>query len=182
MGIEDDLIDGHADTELVVVGEGALLAALTRARGHTMRDIVATIQAEQDEAIRAPHQGFTMISGGPGTGKTVVALHRAAYLLYSNRRRFESGGVLVVGPSRTFMNYIERVLPSLGEDSVILRSIGSVASDVVKITGDRLDPPAGSRRQGQPADGASAPAPGQRTAACRAAASCGSPGTATSSC
>jgi hypothetical protein len=142
VGIEDDLIDGNADTELVVVGEGALLAALTRARGRTMRDIVATIQAEQDEAIRAPHQGFTMISGGPGTGKTVVALHRAAYLLYSNRRRFESGGVLVVGPSRTFMNYIERVLPSLGEDSVILRSIGSVASDVVKITGDRLDPPA----------------------------------------
>jgi AAA domain len=142
VGIEDDLIDGSTDTDIVVVGEGALLAALTRARGRTMRDIVATIQAEQDEAIRAPHQGFTMISGGPGTGKTVVALHRAAYLLYSNRRRFESGGVLVVGPSRTFMNYIERVLPSLGEDSVILRSIGSVASDVVKITGDRLDPPA----------------------------------------
>ena len=142
VGIEDDLIDGSADTDLVVVGEGALLAALTRARGRTMRDIVATIQAEQDKAIRAPHQGFTMISGGPGTGKTVVALHRAAYLLDSNRRRFESGGVLVVGPSRTFMNYIERVLPSLGEDSVILRSIGSVASDVVKITGDRLDPPA----------------------------------------
>ena len=142
VGIEDDLIDGSTDTDLVVVGEGALLAALTRARGRTMRDIVATIQAEQDKAIRAPHQGFTMISGGPGTGKTVVALHRAAYLLYSNRRRFESGGVLVVGPSRTFMNYIERVLPSLGEDSVILRSIGSVASDVVKITGDRLDSPA----------------------------------------
>lgn len=140
IGIEDDLLDGeHADTELVVVGEGALMAALSRARGHTMRDIVATIQSEQDEAIRAPHQGFTMISGGPGTGKTVVALHRAAYLLYSNRRRFESGGVLVVGPSRVFMNYIERVLPSLGEESVTLRSIGAVASDVVKITGDRVD-------------------------------------------
>ncbi len=123
-----------------MIGEGALMAALTRARGHTMRDIVATIQGEQDEAIRAPYQGFTMISGGPGTGKTVVALHRAAYLLYSNRRRFESGGVLVVGPSRVFMNYIERVLPSLGEESVTLRSIGSVASDVVRITGDRVDP------------------------------------------
>ncbi len=141
IGIEDDLLDGdQADTELVVIGEGALMAALTRARGHTMRDIVATIQSEQDEAIRAPYQGFTMISGGPGTGKTVVALHRAAYLLYSNRRRFESGGVLVVGPSRVFMNYIERVLPSLGEESVTLRSIGSVASDVVKITGDHTDP------------------------------------------
>ncbi len=142
VGIEDDLLDGqNADRELVVIGEGALLAALTRARDHTMRDIVATIQAEQDEAIRAPYQGFTMISGGPGTGKTVVALHRAAYLLYSNRRRFESGGVLVVGPSRVFMNYIARVLPSLGEDSVTLRSIGAVASDVVRVTGDRVDPP-----------------------------------------
>lgn len=142
VGIEDDLLDGeNADQELVVIGEGALLAALTRARNHTMRDIVSTIQAEQDEAIRAPYQGFTMITGGPGTGKTVVALHRAAYLLYSNRRRFESGGVLVVGPSRLFMNYIARVLPSLGEDSVTLRSIGAVASDVVRITGDRVDPP-----------------------------------------
>ena len=141
VGIEDDLLDGEqADSELVVIGEGALMAALTRARGHTMRDIVATIQGEQDEAIRAPYQGFTLISGGPGTGKTVVALHRAAYLLYSNRRRFESGGVLVVGPSRVFMNYIERVLPSLGEESVTLRSIGSVASDVVRVTGDRVDP------------------------------------------
>ena len=142
VGIEDDLLDAeHAGDELVVVGEGALLAALSRARGHTMRDIVATIQAEQDEAIRAPCQGFTMISGGPGTGKTVVALHRAAYLLYSNRRRFESGGVLVVGPSRVFMNYIERVLPSLGEESVTLRSIGSVPSDVRR----------GSGRAGRPA-------------------------------
>ena len=142
VGIEDDLLDGdNADHELVVIGEGALLAALTRARDHTMRDIVATIQAEQDEAIRAPYQGFTMISGGPGTGKTVVALHRAAYLLYSNRRRFESGGVLVVGPSRVFMTYIARVLPSLGEDSVTLRPIGAVASDVVRVSGDRVDDP-----------------------------------------
>ena len=138
VGIEDDLLDSeHADGELVVIGEGALMAALSRARGHQMRDIVATIQGEQDEAIRAPYQGFTLISGGPGTGKTVVGLHRAAYLLYSNRRRFESGGVLVVGPSRVFLNYIERVLPSLGEESVTLRSIGSVASDVVAVTGER---------------------------------------------
>lgn len=140
IGIEDDLLDAeHASDELVVVGEGALLAALSRARGHTMRDIVATIQAEQDEAIRAAWQGFTMISGGPGTGKTVVALHRAAYLLYSNRRRFESGGVLVVGPSQVFMNYIERVLPSLGEDSVTLRSIGTVPRDLLDVSGSRHD-------------------------------------------
>ena len=149
IGIEDDLLDGeHADAELVVVGEGALMAALSRARGHTMRDIVATIQAEQDEAIRAPYQGVTMISGGPGTGKTVVALHRAAYLLYSNRRRFESGGVLVVGPSRLFMNYIERVLPSLGEESVTLRPIAAVASDVVKLNGDRVDTAAAAAVKG----------------------------------
>jgi DNA helicase IV len=140
IGIEDDLLDATHDAgHLVILGEGALMAALSRARGHQMRDIVATIQAEQDEAIRAPYQGFTLISGGPGTGKTVVALHRAAYLLYSNRRRFENGGVLVVGPSRVFMNYIERVLPSLGEDSVVLRSIGSVASDVVAVSGDAVD-------------------------------------------
>lgn len=147
--ISDDLLDGDsADDELVVIGEGALMAALTRARGHTMRDIVATIQGEQDEAIRAPWAGFTLISGGPGTGKTVVALHRAAYLLYSNRRRFENGGVLVVGPSRVFMNYIDRVLPSLGEDAVTLRAIGSVAADVAPVRGERVDPPAAASVKG----------------------------------
>ncbi|WP_245630528.1 HelD family protein [Granulicoccus phenolivorans] len=140
IGIEDDLIDGeNAPEDMVVIGEGALMAALSRARGPRMRDIVATIQAEQDEAIRAPYHGFTIIAGGPGTGKTVVALHRAAYLLYSNRRRFENGGVLVVGPSRVFMNYIERVLPSLGEDSVTLRALGSVASDVFGFRTERID-------------------------------------------
>ncbi|MFC2688801.1 MAG: UvrD-helicase domain-containing protein, partial [Propionibacterium freudenreichii] len=99
IGIEDDLLDTEADTDLVVIGEGALMAALGRARGQHMRSIVATIQAEQDEAIRAPYQGVTTIAGGPGTGKTVVALHRAAYLLYTHRKRLERGGVLVVGPS-----------------------------------------------------------------------------------
>lgn len=140
IGIEDDLLDdSHSAEDLVIVGEGALMAALKRARGPRMRDIVATIQAEQDQAIRAEHQGVTVISGGPGTGKTVVALHRAAYLLYSNRRRFERGGILVVGPSGLFMNYIERVLPSLGEDSVTLRAIGGVASDTLGFTASRID-------------------------------------------
>src|SRR5207342_948436 len=88
--------------------------------------IVATIQAEQDLAIRAPAKGVVSISGGPGTGKTVVALHRAAYLLYTDRRRYESGGVLIVGPSGVFMRYIERVLPSLGETAIALRSLGEV--------------------------------------------------------
>ncbi|TRY18873.1 AAA family ATPase [Tessaracoccus rhinocerotis] len=139
VGLEDDLLDTDAETDLPILGEGALMASLTRARGRTMKDIVATIQAEQDEAIRAPYQGVTVIAGGPGTGKTVVALHRAAYLLYSNRARLEKGGVLVVGPSNVFMNYIERVLPSLGEDSVTLKAIGSVASDVLGMASERVD-------------------------------------------
>ena len=139
IGLEDDLLDAEVETDLPVLGEGALMASLTRARGRTMKDIVATIQAEQDEAIRAPYQGVTVIAGGPGTGKTVVALHRAAYLLYSNRARLERGGVLVVGPSRVFMNYIERVLPSLGEDSVTLRAVGQAATDVLGMSSDRID-------------------------------------------
>jgi len=134
VGVEDDLLDAeHAPDDMVVVGEGALLASLSRARDSSMHSVVATIQKEQDEAIRAPSRGATIIGGGPGTGKTVVALHRAAYLLYTDRRRFESGGVLVIGPSTVFMNYIERVLPSLGETSVTLRSLGEVV-DGVKAT------------------------------------------------
>jgi len=134
VGLEDDLLaPERAPQDLPVMGEGALMASLSRARGHTMRDIVATIQAEQDEAIRSPARGVTVIGGGPGTGKTVVALHRAAYLLYSDRRRFERGGVLVVGPSAAFMAYIERVLPSLGENTVSLRAVGELV-DGVKAT------------------------------------------------
>ena len=139
VGIEDDLLDAQQADTLPVLGEGALLAALTRARGATMRDIVATIQAEQDEAIRAPYPGVTIISGGPGTGKTVVALHRAAYLLYTHRRRLTSGGVLIVGPSMTFMRYIERVLPGLGEDSVTLKALSQVADDVLSVDASCYD-------------------------------------------
>lgn len=149
IGIEDDLLDDdHGRDDLVIIGDGALMAALKRARGAHMRDIVATIQAEQDEAIRADHAGVTVIAGGPGTGKTVVALHRAAYLLYSNRRRYERGGILVVGPSGLFMDYIERVLPSLGEDSVTLRPIGGVAVDTLGLTASRVDPPAAAAIKG----------------------------------
>ena len=103
-----------------MVGEGALLAALDLERTGRMRDIVATIQAEQDEAIRAPLTGILVVAGGPGTGKTAVALHRAAYLLYSYRKRLGSQGVLLVGPSPIFLRYIDEVLPSLGEDEVVL--------------------------------------------------------------
>lgn len=145
IGVEDDLMVPEAPDDLVVVGDGALMAALTRTRGERMRDIVATIQAHQDEAIRASARGVTEITGGPGTGKTVVALHRAAYLLYSDRRRFESGGILVVGPSGAYTAYIERVLPSLGEESVILRPVGGI---VDAIDTERLDPPEVARIKG----------------------------------
>ncbi|WP_460852390.1 HelD family protein [Nocardioides montaniterrae] len=137
VGVEDELLDAEAHEqaeangrELPIIGEGALMAQLSRARDRSMHSIVATIQAEQDKAIRAPAKGVVSISGGPGTGKTVVALHRAAYLLYTDRQRYERGGVLVVGPSGVFMRYIERVLPSLGETAVALRSLGEVVSDV----------------------------------------------------
>jgi DNA helicase IV len=145
IGIEDDLMVPEAPEDLVVVGDGALMAALTRSRGSRMRDIVATIQRHQDQAIRAPARGVTEITGGPGTGKTVVALHRAAYLLYSDRRRYEAGGILVVGPSAAYTAYIERVLPSLGEDTVTLRSLGDIAAGV---TTERLDTPAAAAIKG----------------------------------
>jgi DNA helicase IV len=125
--IDDDLLAPDKRPEsMAVVGEGALMASLTRARGDKMRDIVATIQKEQDEAIRAPWRGITEITGGPGTGKTAVALHRIAYLLYRDRRRMGGSGVLVIGPSAAFTSYISRVLPSMGEDTVELRSLGEV--------------------------------------------------------
>jgi DNA helicase IV len=139
VGVEDELLDAEVESDLPIIGEGALMAQLSRARDRSMHSIVATIQAEQDKAIRAPGRGVVSISGGPGTGKTVVALHRAAYLLYTDRRRYETGGVLVVGPSGVFMRYIERVLPSLGETAVALRSLGEVV-DGVRAT--RHDEPA----------------------------------------
>ncbi|HEX2770871.1 MAG TPA: UvrD-helicase domain-containing protein, partial [Micromonosporaceae bacterium] len=122
--LDDDVLSPDDVGDLRVLGEGALLAALRRSRGPHMRDIVTTIQREQDRAIRAPARGVTLITGGPGTGKTQVALHRAAYLLYTDRGRFTDGRILVVGPSTVFTNYISRVLPSLGEDSVHLRALG----------------------------------------------------------
>jgi hypothetical protein len=137
--VEDDLLDADAGDGLPVIGEGALIAQLSRARDRSMHSIVATIQAEQDKAIRAPAKGVVEISGGPGTGKTVVALHRAAYLLYTDRARYERGGVLVVGPSGVFMRYIERVLPSLGETAVALRSLGEVVDGISAFRHDAPD-------------------------------------------
>ncbi len=131
LGVEDDLmrpeltafLDG---SELPVIGDGALMAALGQARSHTMRDIVASIQAEQDLVIRAPAASVTYVEGGPGTGKTAVALHRAAYLLYQDRRRY-AGGILIVSPTPLLVAYTEGVLPSLGEEGqVAIRAIGSL--------------------------------------------------------
>ncbi len=145
-GVEDELLDADSAPEgMAVIGDGALMAQLARARDAYMHSVVATIQKEQDEAIRAPARGVTTIGGGPGTGKTVVALHRAAYLLYTDRRRFESGGVLIVGPSGVFMSYIERVLPSLGETSVTLRALGGVVDG---IDATRHDAPLVARLKG----------------------------------
>ena len=132
LGVEDELFgDGHLglghDEGLDSVssagpdglrGYSTLLAALERGRTGTLGDIVATIQGEQDEIIRSPQHGVLVVQGGPGTGKTVVALHRAAYLLYTHRFPLEDQGVLVIGPNRVFLRYIERVLPSLGEAGV----------------------------------------------------------------
>ncbi|MFC3298850.1 AAA family ATPase [Arthrobacter agilis] len=134
VAIEDDVLDAEllGDDESLQ-GEGALLAALNSRRTGQMSDIVGTIQAEQDRIIRAPLPGVTVVQGGPGTGKTAVALHRAAYLLYTHRERLKSAGVLLVGPTDAFMKYIERVLPSLGETGVVMAGIGTLMPGVATV-------------------------------------------------
>ncbi len=119
--VEDETFGGEG--AIGIAGEGALIAALERARTGRMRDIVSTIQREQDEIIRAPLPGILVVQGGPGTGKTAVALHRAAYLLFTHRYRLERDGVLVVGPNQLFLRYIDHVLPALGESGVALSTI-----------------------------------------------------------
>jgi DNA helicase IV len=123
---EEGLVEGG----LALGGPGALLAALGRARTGRMGDIVATIQGEQDRIIRHPLAGVLLVQGGPGTGKTAVALHRAAYLLFTHRATLERQGVLVVGPNPLFLNYIENVLPSLGESGVTLSTISGLVTNV----------------------------------------------------
>ena len=122
----DEVLGRPSDAEREGGGDAALLAAINAPRGNGMRDIVATIQAEQDEIIRLDHPGVVVIEGGPGTGKTVVALHRVAYLLYTQRKRIENHGVLVVGPNPAFLTYIGRVLPSLGETDVVFMTTGDL--------------------------------------------------------
>lgn len=132
VGVEDEVLDVHSDqvgkasSAGTLTGEGALLASLNSKRTGKMTDIVATIQAEQDRIIRSDMAHAVVVQGGPGTGKTAVALHRAAYLLYTHRRKLERAGVLVVGPSSTFLHYIDQVLPSLGETGVVSRTIADL--------------------------------------------------------
>ena len=136
IGTEDDTLDPQqGDGSTVAAPEGirgysTLLAVLQRGRTGQLGDIVATIQGEQDEIIRSPQAGVLVVQGGPGTGKTVVALHRAAYLLYTYRFPLEDQGVLVIGPNRVFLRYIERVLPSLGEAGVEQVVLADLVSDV----------------------------------------------------
>ncbi|MGN9760710.1 HelD family protein [Streptomyces sp. SD31] len=127
--LHDEILDlgdqertGHEDP----TGDAVLLAALDAARTGRMHDIVQTIQAEQDEIIRAPHRGVLVVEGGPGTGKTAVALHRAAYLLYEHRELLAKRAVLIVGPNPAFLGYIGEVLPSLGETGVLLATVGEL--------------------------------------------------------
>ena len=138
LGIDDELF-GSATAELdagTVRGEGALIAALEESRSGRLADIVGTIQAEQDRIIRSELPGVLVVQGGPGTGKTVVALHRAAYLLYSHRFPLEGQGVLVVGPNRLFLSYIEQVLPSLGEAGVHIAVLGDLIPHVRVVGND----------------------------------------------
>ncbi len=139
--VEDELLDvDQAQHQgLTLQGEGALMSALSSARSGRMGDIVATIQGEQDRVIRASDRGILVVQGGPGTGKTAVALHRAAYLLYTQRERLERSGVLIIGPSRTFLRYIEQVLPSLGESGVVQMTIGDIVPGLSAQDDDPVD-------------------------------------------
>ena len=133
VGVEDELLDAEnlgEDLADGLTGEGALFAAMSARRDGRMGDIVATIQAEQDAVVRAPLDGVLVVQGGPGTGKTAVALHRAAYLIYTHRERLERSGVLLVGPSRAFLRYIEQVLPSLGESDVVSTTMADLLPGV----------------------------------------------------
>lgn len=166
LGLEDELFgDGHlgigaedgiatstatVDRADGIRGYSTLLAVLERGRTGQLGDIVATIQGEQDEIIRSPQAGVLVVQGGPGTGKTVVALHRAAYLLYTFRFPLEDQGVLVIGPNRVFLRYIERVLPSLGEAGVEQVVLADLVPDVqwARYAIDAPDTPLAARVKG----------------------------------
>jgi DNA helicase IV len=139
VGVDDEVFDldqMSEDDRRGLVGEAMLLAAIRRGRTGRMTDVVATIQAEQDRVIRSALAGVLVVQGGPGTGKTVAALHRAAFLLYTHRRVLERRGVLIIGPNATFLRYISQVLPSLGETDVVLSSLGELFPGVRAIAED----------------------------------------------
>ncbi len=146
LAIDDELFGNHTTGELR--GVGALVAAMQEARTGHLGDIVATIQVEQDEIIRSRLSGLVVVQGGPGTGKTVVALHRVAYLLYSNRLSLESQGVLIVAPNRLFVAYTEQVLPALGEAGATIAVLADLVKPNVRV--DVLDDEATARIKGDP--------------------------------
>ena len=146
VGIDDELLDREASDGLVLMGEGALLAGLEQVRTGRMHEIVSTIQQEQDAVIRSGIAGILVVQGGPGTGKTAVALHRAAYLLFTHRQRLDRDGVLLVGPNSVFLRYIEQVLPSLGEHTVALATPGEASRWQSPGSGRRADSSGGAER------------------------------------
>ena len=149
VGHDEGLVDDDESAAPQLRGYSTLIAARERGRTGTLGDIVATIQAEQDEIIRSPQAGVLVVQGGPGTGKTVVALHRAAYLLYTHRFPLEDQGVLVIGPNRVFLRYIEQVLPSLGEAGVEQVVLADLVPDVrFAGRGDQTDTPLAARIKG----------------------------------
>jgi DNA helicase IV len=150
VGLDDEVLDldrAAGERTRALTGEAALLAALSASRTGSMRDIVETIQAEQDRVIRADLGGVLVVQGGPGTGKTAVALHRAAYLLYTYREQLNARGVLIVGPNATFLRYISQVLPSLAETGVLLATLGDLYPG---LTARRPEPPAAAEVKGRP--------------------------------
>ncbi|MFJ5228571.1 HelD family protein [Kitasatospora sp. NPDC088391] len=143
VGVSDELLDGSAPEDGDVLGDGPLAAALQARRTGRMGTAVATLQVEQDAIVRSPHRGVTVVQGGPGTGKTVVALHRAAYVLYAFPKAAERG-VLVLGPNARFLDYVSQVLPSLGENDVVLATCEELAG----VRPGAADGPAAARLKG----------------------------------
>ncbi|MGH3729362.1 MAG: HelD family protein [Micromonosporaceae bacterium] len=146
--VDEEVLDLATAKPEGLTGEAALLAAVNASRTGRMTDIVQTIQAEQDTVIRSELRGVLVVQGGPGTGKTAVALHRAAYLLYTYRRQLAKRGVLVIGPNETFLKYVSQVLPSLAETDVLLRTVGELFPGV---TATRTEPPQVAEIKGRPA-------------------------------
>ena len=144
VALDDELLDADAPSD-GLVGEAALLAAVTAERTGRMRDIVTTLQAEQDRIIRDDAQGVLVVQGGPGTGKTAVALHRVAYLLYTHEH-LRDRGVLVIGPSRVFLDYIGQVLPGLGEHRVVTATVPDLVPGVLV---SAVDSPGEAARKGR---------------------------------